>query len=201
MLLKNTAIVLISMLIYFNNGSAQTPDATVIVHQNTLNGFLNAIGPVSGSDQFNVGGAKGTYTWSVKDARIELQPDKAVFIADATVKAGPAGYGSVATGEVEIKYNQSTNRISIKVLRASFEVYTTVFKKKIHIADVDVAKYYRPEFEFAGPQPAQPSVDVDLPGGAKKTVYISTASQNMKIEQSQIVVTSNLKFSDQAPAK
>jgi hypothetical protein len=201
MFLKKTIIFVISALMYISNGSAQTPDATVIVNQNTLNGFLNAIGPVSGSDQFNVGGAKGTYTWSVKDARIELKPDKAVFIADASVKAGPAGYGSVATGDVEITYNQATNRIRIKVLKASFEVYTTVFKKKVHLADIDIAKYYRPEFEFAGPQPTEPSVNVDLPGGAKKIVYISTAGQNMKIEQNQIVVTSNLKFSDQAPAK
>jgi hypothetical protein len=137
----------------------------------------------------------------VQNARIDLKPDKAFFTADAKVKAGPAAYGSVATGAVEIKYNQETNRISVKVLKASFEVYTSVFGKKIHIADVDISKYYRPEFEFAGPQPVQPSVDVDLPGGAKKTVYISMAQQNLKIQQDQLLVTSNLKFSDKSPTK
>ena len=197
----NIVLLLVAIALCCAYAVAQTPDATVIVHQNTLNGFLTAVGPISGSDQFNVAGAKGTYTWSVKNAHIELKPDKATFTADADVKAGPAGYGSAATGTVEIKYNQETNRISVKVLKASFEVHTTVFGKKIHIADVDISKYYRPEFEFAGPQPVQPSVDVDLPGGAKKTVYISMAAQNMKIEQSQIVVTSNLNFTDKPPAK
>jgi hypothetical protein len=201
MRLTRMIAVCIVVPLFYVYSLAQPSDATVIVHQNTLNGFLTAIGPVSGSDQFNVAGAKGTYTWNVKNARIELKPDKAVFTADASVKAGPAGYGSVATGAVEIKYNQETNRISVKVLKASFEVYTTVFGKKMHISDVDISKYYRPEFEFAGPQPVQPSVEVDLPGGLKKTVYISMASQNLKIQQDQLVVTSNLIFSDKAPAK
>jgi hypothetical protein len=201
MRLTRIAVLCIAASLMCEFGVAQPADATVIVHQNTLNGFLNAIGPVSGSDQFNVAGIKGTYTWSVKNARIELKPDKAAFTADASVKAGPASYGSVAIGVVEIKYVQETNRISVKVLKATFEVYTKVFGKKMHIADVDISKYYRPEFEFAGPQPIQPSVDVDLPGGSKKTVYISMASQNLKIEQDQLVVRSNLKFSDQPSAK
>jgi hypothetical protein len=196
MRLTSFSVLLIATFLCYDFSIAQTPDATVIVNQNTLNGFLNAVGPVSGSDQFKVAGAKGTYTWTVKDARIDLKPDKAIFTADASVKAGPAKYGSTAKGEVEIKYNQGTNRISIKVMKAAFEVYTTVMNKKIHITNVDIAKYYRPEFEFAGPQPIQPSVEIDLPGDSKKTVYISTASQNLKIEEGQIVVTTNLTFSD-----
>ena len=175
---------------------AQAPDATVIVRQTTLNGFLDAVGPVSGKAPYNMIGMKGEYTWTVKNARIELKPNKANFIADASVRVGPFSYGSVANGEVEIKYLQPTNRISVKVLSATFEVYTKVFGKKIHLGDVDVSKYYKPEFEFAGPQPIQPSVLVNLPGDQSKTVYIAPVGQNLRVEQDQIVVTSNLKFSD-----
>jgi len=195
-MLKKIFVILCLVFIYQNSFS-QTPDATVIVHQNTLNGFLAAVGAISGKDQYNVLGAKGDYTWTLTNARIELTPDKAQFVADANVKTGPLSYGSVATGEVEIKYNQETNRISIKVLKAEFEVYTKVFGKKIHITNIDAAKYYKPEFEFAGPQPVQPSVNVILPNGSTKTIYIMPVSQNMKVAQGQIVVTSQLKFSDQ----
>ena len=181
--------------------ASQTPDATVIVNQSTLNGFLNAAGPMSGTDKYSVLGAKGDYTWTVQNARIELKPNQAQFSADASVKVGPFNYGSVATGDVEIKYNPETNRISVKVLRASFEVYTKVFGKKIHISDVDLSRFYRPEFEFAGPQPVQSSVAVTLPNNTTKTIYISMINQSMKIEQNQISVTSNLKFSDQPPTK
>lgn len=173
----------------------------MIVHQNTLNGFLNAAGPMSGTAQYNVLGSKGDYTWTVQNARIALKQNQAQFSADANVKVGPFNYGSVATGDVEIKYNSETNRISVKVLRAAFEVYTKVFGKKIHIADVDISPFYKPEFEFAGPQPVQPSVQVNMPNNTTKTIYISMVGQNMTIQQDQIVVTSNLKFSDQPPTK
>ena len=178
------------------NAFSQVPDATVIVHQNTLDGFLNAVGPISGKDQYNILGVKGEYTWTLTNARIELAPDKAQFFADASVKAGVLSYGSGATGGVDVKYDQQTNRISVKVLKAEFEVYTKIFGKKIHITNIDAAKFYKPEFEFAGPQPVQPSVNVKLPDDSIKTIYIAPVSQNMRIEQQQIVVTSMLKFSD-----
>jgi hypothetical protein len=175
------------------------PDATVVVHQNTLNGFFNAIGPVSGTEPYNVFGMKGDYQWTLEHARIELKPDQAKFIADAHIKIGPFSYGSVANGDVEVKYHPETNRISIKVLKATFEVYFNIFGKKIHITDIDASRFYRPEFEFAGPQPIQAQVEVALPGGNKKMIYITPYAQFMKIEQERIVVTSQLKFTDQPP--
>jgi hypothetical protein len=190
-------LMIFCLALLYQNAFSQAPDATVIVHQSTLNGFLNAVGPISGQDQYKVLGAKGNYTWTLTNARIELLPDKARFIADASVKTGPFSYGSVASGDVEVRYNQETNRISVKVVKAEFEVYTKIFGKKIHITDIDAAKYYKPEFEFAGPQPVQPSVVVNLPNGTSKTIYIKPVSQNMRIAQDQIVVTSMLKFSDQ----
>ena len=196
-----TLSILLSVLIIVQNLTAQAPDATVIVRQSTLNGFLDAVGPVSGKAPYNVLGMKGEYTWTVKNAHIQLMANKAAFAADASVKVGPFAYGSVANGDVEITYVQPTNRISVKVLKASFEVYMKVFGKKVHLGDVDVSKFYRPEFEFAGPQPVQPSVLVTLPGDQTKTVYITPVGQNMRIEPEQIVVVSNLRFSDQPPAR
>ena len=199
MRIRAVVLSLLAIFIVTSSLFSQGPNATVIVRQSTLNGFLDAVGPVSGKGQYNTLGMKGEYTWTVKNARIDLKPDKAAFTGDASIKVGPFTYGSVANGDVEIKYHQETNRISAKVLTASFEVYTKIFGKKIHITDVDLSKYYRPEFEFAGPQPVQPSVLVTLPGDQSKTVYITPVAQNLKVEQNQIIVTSNLKFSDQPP--
>ena len=195
-----TSLVL-AVFMFVHPSNAQDPDAVVIVRQSTLNGFFDAVGPVSGKAPYNVLGMKGEYTWTVKNARIQLKPNAADFTADASVKVGPFEYGSVANGDVEIKYHQETNRISVKVLKASFEVYTKFFGKKMHLGDVDISKFYRPECEFAGPQPVQPSVLVALPGDQSKTVYITPFNQNLRVEQDQIVVTSNLKFSDQPSPK
>jgi hypothetical protein len=177
------------------------PDATVAIHERTLNNFLAAVGPVSGRDKFDVAGSKSEYAWSVRNPRIRITADKAEFIADASVKVGPVNYRSDAKGTVEVKYNTAVNRISVKVLKADFEVYTKIFKKKVHIATVDVSKFYRPEFEFAGPQPVQESVPVEMPDGSVKTVFIGTKDQVMYLEEGRIVVASSLVFSDKPPVK
>jgi len=190
-------LIIFSIFFFYQNVFSQAPDAVVIVRQSTLNGFLNAVGPISGKDRYDVLGMKGDYTWTLTNARIELMPDKARFVADANIKAGPFSYGSVAGGDVEVKYHQETNRISVKILKAEFEVYTKIFGKKIHITNIDAARFYKPEFEFAGPEPIQPSVNVNLPDGTSKTIYITPVSQNLKLEQAQIVVASRLVFSSQ----
>ncbi|MDE3058803.1 MAG: hypothetical protein KGJ59_12690 [Bacteroidota bacterium] len=66
----------------------------------------------------------------------------------------------------------------------------------MHIADVDISRYYRPEFEFAGPQPTQPSVTVNLPNGETKTIFITPVNQNLRLEENRIVVSSDLRFTD-----
>ena len=183
-----------SCVLFAVNGTLAQPDATVIVHQSTLNGFMNAIGPVSGKDDFNVAGAKGSYTWTVKNAKINLMPDAAKFTADASIKVAGFKYNSKAKGDVAVKYNQEANLISVKVKKASFEVYTKIFGKKIHIADVDISKVYKPEFQFAGPQPVQDSVEVVMPDESIKIIDISMKDANMKLAEQKIVVTSNLEF-------
>jgi hypothetical protein len=175
---------------------AQPSDASVIIHQNTLNGFLTAVGPINGKDKYDVLGTKGEYTWTLRNARIELHPNQARFIADADVKTGPFSYSSQASGEVEVLYHPESNRISVKVLHATVEVYFKLLGTKIHVADIDAARFYKPEFEFAGPQPIQASVDVALPDSTKKKIYIKPIAQDLHIEQDQIVVTSRLAFAD-----
>jgi hypothetical protein len=192
-----TSLFILTALVCFSTASpAQPSDATVIIYQNTLNGFFNAIGPISGKDRYNILGKHGDYIWTLRNARIELRPDQARFIADADIHIGPLSYGSVASGNVEVLFHPESNRISVKVLQATFEVYIKIFGKKIHITDIDAARYYKPEFEFSGPQPIQASVDVALPDGTKKTIFIKPVAQNLIIEQERIVVSSKLAFAD-----
>ncbi len=189
---------LISLLLLSFKLYAQTPepDATVIVHQNTLNNFLKAVGPVSGEKDFNAAGIKGTYHWTVKDAVITIAPGSAKLTANAKVKVGPFDYDSGVKGEVVVKYNQEANLISVKVQKAEFEVYTKLLGKKIHIADVDISQFYRPEFEFAGPQPVQSQISIVLPDGSTKIVYIKTVDHKMELREAKIAVTSTVVFSD-----
>jgi hypothetical protein len=183
----------------WGNSYGQAPDATVIIHQNMLNAFLDAVGPVSGTKDFNFLSVKGKYTWTLRNARIELLPDHARFLADANIKAGPVSYSSPAVGNVEVRYDPRENRIKIRVEHAVFEVYTKIFGRKIHIANVDAAEFYHPRFEFAGPRPVDTSVRVKLPDDREKILYIIPVSQEMRIEDRAIVVTSHMVFSDRPP--
>jgi hypothetical protein len=194
--MKTTLFACIACLSYSVISVAQPSDASVIIHQNTLNGFFKAIGPMSGKDKYNILRTKGEYIWTLRNARIDLHPNQARFTADADVKVAPFSYSSQASGDVEVLYHPESNRISVKVLHATFEVYFKILGMKVHIADIDAARFYKPEFEFAGPQPIQPSVDVALPDGSKKTIFIKPVDQNLRIEQDQITVTSRLIFAD-----
>ena len=198
-MLRRIFFVMFGMFLMYGNGYSQVPDATVIIHQNMLNAFLDAVGPVSGKGNFNFIGARGEYTWTVSNARIELRHDGARFVADANIKAGPFSYSAPAAGGVEVKYDPESNRIKIKVVNAVFAIYTKIFGRKIHIANVDAAQYYRPEFEFAGPKPVQSTVDVKLPDGRVKTLYIEQVSQDLRMHEHEIVVTPQLAFSDRPP--
>lgn len=179
---------------------AQTPasfsDAQVVIHENALNAFLTAVGPLSGRDNFKVGSVKGDYKWTVKNARIEVSPGKARFVADANVDMGIMKYGSETIGDVAVNYDPKTNRINVKVTKAELDIYVKILGKKSNITTIDLAKYYKPEFEFAGPQPLQESVEVELPDGSKKIIYIATTDAKMSLDQDMIVVASKLLFSD-----
>lgn len=197
MSLKTIIISLFSVLSIYLLAIAQEKDATVIIHQNTLNNFLNAVGPVSGDADYNVAGAKGKYHWTVNNAKIAIAPGSARLIADATIKVGSFKYDSPVKGEVSVDYNQEKNLISVKVQKAEFEVYLKLLGKKIHIADVDISKYYKPEFEFAGPQPVQSQIAVTLPDNSVKTIYIKTVDHQLELRQDLVAVSSKVVFSNQ----
>lgn len=194
----------VSILLAFslNLLSAQTPnDASVIIHQNSLNNFLKAVGDLSRTESFNLSGIKGSYKWTVKNPSIQLSTDKASFKADAVIAISPSGipavnYQAPAYGDVQVKYDPATNRISVKVLKAAFEIAVTVFGRKIRITEIDLSKYYKLEFEFPGPQPFQSVVDVPLPDGKVRKIQIK-AVPVMRIEKDQIVVASRLTYTPQ----
>lgn len=188
---KIVLIVLFSLSLMCYGAYAE--NASVTVHQSTLNLFLAAVGPVTGVGDYNVAGMKGKYTWTVQNARIEIDKDVARFRGDATINIAGMKYENLAEGAVEVRYEKETNKIFVKVQEAKIEIALKVFGKKTKITDIDVAQYYRPEFQFTGPQPIQSSIELKMPDGTVKVVNIS-ADPHMTLEKEKIVVTSQLTF-------
>lgn len=164
--------------------------ASVIIHENTVNEYLKAIGTISGK-----GTHKGVkYTWYVKNAHIQIKKDNATFIANAEVKAAGFKQGSKVKGNVDMVYDKVKNRIAIKVNKVIFNIYIKVLGAKVKVASLDLAKYYKPKFEFAGPQPIQKQVTMDLPNGKKRTIDISSYNHQLVLANQKIIVNSDVKF-------
>jgi hypothetical protein len=190
-MLKNCLIVL--LLIFCASAVWPEMDASVVLKDSLLDDFLAAVGPISKTEKFTVAGFSGEYTWTVKNPKIEIETDKARFKADASINVKSFKYDTSAAGEVQVIYNDTNNKISVKILKAAIKIYINAFGKRIDITEVDISKFYKMQFEFAGPKPLQTSVDITLPDGSKKTIMV-TAQSKMALEPHQIVVGSELTF-------
>jgi hypothetical protein len=172
-------------------------DAFVIINESTLNKFLQAIGPISGGGSFNSG--RSSYSWTVKNPLIHISKDGSAFTADAEIHSGLFNYGTTAKGDVDVLYDNAKNIISVKIRKASFEVALDLFGSKIHITDVDISTFYRPQFQFPGPQPLQSNFDVALPDKKSKPIQIKTFVKKLVLEPGRIVVGSNFVFHTPTP--
>ena len=164
--------------------------ATVTLHESMINNFFKAIGPVTGKGEKS--GIK--YTWVVEDARVNVEPGTAAFEAKVKLDAGIYKTVENAKGKVSIEYVKETNRMRVRVEEAIVKLSIKLLGKHIQIGSIDIAKYYRPTFEFAGPQPIQKEVEVELPDGTKKKIQITTKNENLVLEKDQVSVYSELVF-------
>ncbi|NDC82761.1 hypothetical protein EB093_03735 [bacterium] len=175
-----------------------TYDALVVINESTLNKFLQAIGPISGGGSFNNG--RSNYVWTVKNPTIRIVKNASSFTADAEIHSGLLNYGTTAKGDVDVIYDNQKNIISVKIRKASFEVALDLFGNKIHVTDVDISTFYKPQFQFPGPQPLQNHFDVDLPDKTVKPIQIKTFVKKISLEPGRIVVGSNFAFSTVIPS-
>ncbi len=174
-------------------------DAFVIINESTLNKFLQAIGPITGGGSFNSG--RSSYSWTVKNPLIHISKDASAFTADAEIHSGLLNYGTTAKGDVDVLYDNAKNIISVKIRKASFEIALELFGNKIHITDVDISTFYRPQFQFPGPQPLQSNFDVALPDKKSKPIQIKTFVKKLVLEPGRIVVGSNFVFFTPPPTE
>ncbi|MCX7721147.1 MAG: hypothetical protein N2Z64_07700 [Dictyoglomus thermophilum] len=194
-------IFLLSFVVFFvflnvlSYANYSEPDASIVISQSTLNKFLNVIGEVKKTDNFNISGIKGEYTWIVRNPRIILSKDKARFQADVTIslKMPPLSYSTPAYGEVSVKYDHGNNKINIKVEKVAFEVVFNILGRKIVVGEVDLSKIYQIAFTFPGPKPFESFTEVNMPDGSKKKIKIDTIPVLM-LDEGKIVVGTQLNY-------
>lgn len=165
-------------------------DVSVVISEKTVNDFIEAIEAVSGK-----GTKRGIkYKWKVKNAKIDFEEESAEFIATVDLSAGVFKTSDVVKSKVNLVYDSETNKISMTVEKAIFKIRIKVLGQKIKVGEVDIAKYYKPKFEFNGPQPIQKLVTVKTSANTEKQLQVNSVDQELKIEKDQIRVSVDLTY-------
>ena len=166
-------------------------DVSVVISEKTVNSFIEAIEAVSGK------GVKSgiKYRWKVKNAKIDFEEGSAEFFATVDLTAGVFKTSDIVRSKVNLVYDSENNKISMTVEKAIFKIRIKVFGQKVKVGEVDIAKYYKPKFEFNGPQPVQKLVTVQTSAKTEKQIKVSTVGQELIIEKDQIRVSVDLAYS------
>lgn len=193
------------LCLFVNNTQAQKKAASLIndfsvsLHEETVNKVLTALGDINGTSDFEVLLVKGTYTWTVKNAKINIRPDSSFFTCDALVKTSFFEYSAKVPGTVKIDYDSDKNIIYIKITRAIFEVYTMVFGKKIHIKDIHLEERFKDPFTFEGPRTISTVMEFPMPDSTKKVINIQPTDCRMELKWKEICTSCEIKATEVIP--
>jgi hypothetical protein len=187
-------ITLIVILITGLNTLAQKKpnvinDLSITIHEETVNKVLSALGDIKGTSDYEVMLVKGSYTWTVKNAKINIRPDSSNFTCDAFVKVGPFDYKSEVIGNVKISYDAFHDKILIKISRAVFELYTVVFGSKLHIKDIHLEEKFKDPFVFDGPGAYGTTMEFAMPDSTTKKVFFKPRDCKMEIRWKEVCTT------------
>lgn len=158
----------------------------VSLHEKAINKVFVAIGEIKGSNDYEVMLIKGKYYWTVVNPKINLKPDSSDFTCDAKVEVGPFNYKTEVVGNVKISYDPRKNKISIKITRAIFEIYTMVFGEKIHIKDIHLEEKFKDPFVFEGPKTLATDMEFLMPDSTKKKIYVQPSDCEMMVKLHEI---------------
>ena len=188
---KSAVALLIVAVLGVIPGRIAGQSVSVIITEQTVNDFLAAVGPVSGR---GTGAQKIKYDWTVTEPNADFEPGTAAFYAKVKVKTKIVSFDDRVNGRLAVEYDASANKIRMQVVEAKLPIYVKVFGKKVKLATLDIGQYYRPRFEFNGPEPVQQEVEVDIGGGRKRKVGVTAGGRQIFLEKDQLRVSVNLTY-------
>jgi hypothetical protein len=181
-------------LLLFSKMSYSQNDLQVTLHENTLNKLFTSIGEFNGSGEYEMLFTKNTYTWNLKNMRIDLMKDSAEFITDATVHTWLGTYQDKVRGRVAISYDEKTNLISVRVVDAPFEISVEIFGKKVVLKRIQIADYLTTPFQFEGPMSIQNQLSFTMPDGTTKKILAKPSKCIIKVLPDKIEVSTQIEF-------
>lgn len=174
--------------------NAQTQDLTITIKEPIVNKIFTALGDIKGTSTYSFLFMEGTYNWQLINPRIQLHPGRADFITEAKVSMGKFGYTMHVVGNVEVCYEPQTNLIYVEITEAKFPLNIMFLGSLKHITDVDLANYFETPFVFEGPLTIGTEFNFPMPDNTIATVYAHALSCDLRVEEKQITVATEVEF-------
>lgn len=194
MRLKSFSFLLAFLLLLSLRLNAQTQDLTITIKEPIVNKIFKALGDIKGTSTYSFLMMEGTYTWQLLNPRIQLHPGRADFVTDAKVSIGKFGYTMHVIGNVEVCYEPLTNLIYVEITEAKFPLNMLFLGSLKHLTDVDLAKYFETPFVFEGPLTVGTEFNFPMPDNTIATVYAHALSCDLKVQEKQITVATEVEF-------
>jgi hypothetical protein len=161
-------------------------DFSVSLHEEAINKMLLSLGDIRGTNSYEVMLINGTYTWTIRNPKINIRPDSSSFTCDALVNVSLFDYKTKVVGDVKISYDNGKNLIYVKISRAIFELYTIIFGKKVHIKDIHLEDYFKEPFAFEGPRTITTTMELTMPDSTKRKIFIQPTECRMELKWKEI---------------
>lgn len=176
-------------------------DMQVIISEEMLNKCFKALGPIKGKEPYQVLFVKDSFTWVLVNPQIHLHQGKANFTTDVNVITKGLMYSTPCTGDVSIWYDRPKNLINVKITKCMIEIYTKILGTKYLLKNLDLADQFTDPFTFEGPTSTNTDMDMEMPDGSIRKLYMSTTDCDLIVQEKQIVVPCELEFSLTPPPK
>ena len=187
-------LLFISLIYPQNNTTNQTEDITphvsLLIHEQLINDFFKEMGEIKGGGK----GASIDYTWQLKNPRIDVSSDKAIFTAKINAKTDFLSITKDVKGTVDISYDIEENIIQIVIDKADVILDVDLFGNNIVLAEIDIAKYFSKPLRLDGPKSFNNHIDYKLPTGEMKMMGVTTKSYKLVLIEDAIQLITTLDF-------
>ena len=160
-----------------------SPDhISMLVHEDLINAFFKNMGMI-------IGGGKN-YEWRLKNPRIVITEEKAVFKAKIQVVSGILSSTHDVIGKVDVRYDRENNLIIVEVISADVIIDIAGFD----IGKINIGKHFSKPLILDGPRGVSEHVEFELPSGKIRMIDVSVKSYSLNLIEGAIKVSTSLEF-------
>ena len=156
---------------------------SLIIHEDLINEFFSNMGRIKG----DLGAG---FDWLLKNPRISISEEKAIFKAEIQVKSSLLSVTKDVIGKVDISYDKENNLIIISVIDADVIVEIGGYD----LGKIDIGKHFKKSLRLNGPQAVSDFVEFELPSGDKRRIDVKVVSYTLNLIDGAIKVSTSLGF-------